>query len=76
MKNFCNVLKVSQGCGSGSVFQLLDPDPRSKYGSGYDTQKLHKKINKNTELLCFEVLHVLFKGLMSSFVAKASFLEA
>jgi len=26
---FCNILKVIQGCGSGSVFQLLYPDPRS-----------------------------------------------
>ncbi len=52
-EKFCNILKFIQGCGSGSVFQLLYPDPRSKYGSGYDIQKLHTKINKKYRIIMF-----------------------
>jgi hypothetical protein len=38
-EKFCNILKISQGCASGSVFEVLDldldPDPRSNYRSGF-----------------------------------------
>jgi hypothetical protein len=52
------------------VFRIRNPDPDP------GGQKLPIKVGKNSEISCFEVLDVLFRGLKASSVARMFFLEA
>jgi hypothetical protein len=45
-------------------FELLDPDPHSNCGSGSRRAKMTHINRKSTEISCFEVLDVLFCGLL------------
>ncbi len=54
----------------------LDPDPYSESGSGSRRARMTHKSRTNYEILCFEVLDVLFWELKGSSVTWTSFMEA
>ncbi len=62
-------IRINLNCWIRIRVQIADPDPDQ------GGQKWPTKIEKSTEILCIEVLDVLFWGLKASSVAWAFFIE-
>jgi hypothetical protein len=53
---------INQGCGSGSGFELLDPDPHTNANPDLGGQKLSTKIEKSIDFHVLKCWMFSFEG--------------